>query len=83
MPSKKEDVIDNASYHISDETREIIEDAGCYLIYLPPYSPQLNKIENYWAKKYLRKLLFLFDSIDDALFYIFNHIKVFNILLGA
>lgn len=78
-------VMDNAPYHISDETRELIEDAGGYLIYLPPYSPELNKIENYWAilKKYLRKLLFLFDSIDEALFYIFNHVNIFNTLLGA
>jgi hypothetical protein len=26
-------VIDNASYHISNETRELIEDAGCYAGY--------------------------------------------------
>ena len=32
---------------ISKETRKLIEKMGCRLIYLPPYSPDLNKIENY------------------------------------
>jgi len=40
-------IMDNASYHISKETRKLIEKMGCRLIYLPPYSPDLNKIENY------------------------------------
>ena len=49
--TKKGDVIvmDNASFHKSPTTRKLIEDAGCELVYLPPYSPDLNPIENDFA----------------------------------
>ena len=43
-------VIDNASFHKSLKIRELIENAGCQLIFLPPYSPDLNPIEHYWHK---------------------------------
>jgi len=42
-------VMDNASFHKSPKIREAIEQAGCRLIYLPPYSPDLNPIETFWA----------------------------------
>jgi len=42
-------VMDNASFHKSPKIREAIEQAGCRLIYLPPYSPDLNPIEIFWA----------------------------------
>ena len=38
-------VMDNASFHKSRTIRELIEQAGCHLVFLPPYSPDLNKIE--------------------------------------
>jgi transposase len=77
--------MDNASYHVSEQTRDLIEAKGCYLVYLPPYSPNLNKIENYWAilKKYIRKYLHLFSSLDDTIDYIFSNIKPFANLVGA
>ncbi|MEM9153220.1 MAG: IS630 family transposase [Cyanobacteria bacterium P01_F01_bin.3] len=43
-------VIDNASFHKSVTTRQLIEAAGCELLFLPPYSPDLNKIEKFWAR---------------------------------
>jgi len=43
-------VIDNASFHKSLKARKFIKDAGCNLIYLPPYSPDLNPIEHYLHK---------------------------------
>jgi transposase len=42
-------VMDNASFHKSPKIRETIKQAGCRLIYLPPYSPDLNPIEIFWA----------------------------------
>ncbi len=42
-------VMDNASFHKEKKTRELIEGAGCHLLYLPPYSPDFNPIENVWA----------------------------------
>ncbi|CAD6886758.1 unnamed protein product [Tilletia laevis] len=38
-------VMDNASTHKGARVRELVEEAGCILIYLPPYSPELNPIE--------------------------------------
>jgi transposase len=42
-------VWDNASFHKSERLRQLIEAAGCRLLFLPPYSPDLNPIEGWWA----------------------------------
>jgi len=42
-------IIDNASFHRSPTIREKIEAVDCHLLYLPPYSPDLNPIEHQWA----------------------------------
>ncbi len=61
-------VLDNASFHKSTRLRESIEQAGCKVLFLPPYSPDLNKIEKFWAqlKHYLRKTLNQFQTLWDA-----------------
>ena len=43
-------VMDNLSSHKVDDVRQRIEAAGADLLYLPPYSPDLNPIEKAWAK---------------------------------
>lgn len=43
-------VLDNLSAHKRAEARELIESAGCALIFLPAYSPDLNPIENAYSK---------------------------------
>ena len=48
-------VMDNLSSHKVQGVRERIEAAGAQLLYLPPYSPDLNPIEKAWAK--LKQLL--------------------------
>lgn len=48
-------VMDNLSAHKVDGVRQQIEAAGAELLYLPPYSPDLNPIEKAWAK--LKQLL--------------------------
>ena len=50
-------VMDNLPAHKSERIREIIEAAGAELRYLPPYSPDLNPIEQAFAKlkAHLRK----------------------------
>ena len=49
---KKGDIVimDNASFHKDGIIRRLLRKAGCGLWYLPTYSPDLNKIEHYWAK---------------------------------
>jgi len=48
-------VMDNLSSHKVNGVRELIQQAGAELLYLPPYSPDLNPIEKAWAK--LKQLL--------------------------
>ena len=43
-------VMDNLSSHKGSRIRELIERRGCELMYLPPYSPDLNPIEEAFAK---------------------------------
>jgi transposase len=43
-------VMDNLSSHKTTAVRTNIEKAGAELIYLPPYSPDMNPIEKAWAK---------------------------------
>jgi len=43
-------IMDNLSAHKVDGVRQRIEAAGARLLYLPPYSPDLNPIEKAWAK---------------------------------
>ena len=43
-------VMDNLSSHKGSRVSELIEAAGCELIYLPPYSPDLNPIEEAFSK---------------------------------
>jgi transposase len=49
-------ILDNARIHKSTKVKELIEEAGCRLLYLPPYSPDFNPIEHLWSalKKNLR-----------------------------
>jgi transposase len=43
-------IMDNLSSHKGKQVREAIETVGATLFYLPPYSPDLNPIENAFAK---------------------------------
>lgn len=42
-------IIDNARFHKSKKIIELIESVGCRIIFLPPYSPDFNPIEHFWA----------------------------------
>jgi hypothetical protein len=43
-------VMDNLSAHKGERVRELIEQRGCELVYLPPYSPDFNPIEQAFSK---------------------------------
>lgn len=42
-------IMDNAAFHKSQETAELIQHTGATLLFLPPYSPDLNPIEHDFA----------------------------------
>ncbi len=67
-------VMDNLRAHKVDGVKELIQKTGASLLYLPPYSPDLNPIERCWAqvKQRLRTLKArslpaLEHALDDAL----------------
>jgi transposase len=43
-------VMDNLTVHKGEQVKELIEQRGCELLYLPPYSPDFNPIEEAFAK---------------------------------
>ncbi|CAA9451995.1 MAG: hypothetical protein AVDCRST_MAG28-1871 [uncultured Rubrobacteraceae bacterium] len=43
-------VVDNLSAHKGGRVKEIVEARDCELVYLPPYSPDLNPIEQTFSK---------------------------------
>jgi len=43
-------VMDNLSAHKGERIRELIEERGCELVYLPSYSPDFNPIEEAFSK---------------------------------
>ena len=42
-------ILDNLAFHKSPQTRKSIEAKGAHILFLPPYSPDLNDIEHLWA----------------------------------
>lgn len=43
-------IMDNASFHHTDQIRELCSNAGVKLLCLPLYSPDLNLIEEFFAE---------------------------------
>lgn len=62
-------ILDNASIHKSDEIYDIAEEFGINIVYLPPYSPDLNPIEKVWAnfKNILRRIRHKYKDIKNAI----------------
>lgn len=67
-------VMDNAKFHKSGKIAELIAAAGCKLLFLPPYSPRLNPIENHWSplKTDIKKSFDDFLNPHDAVDFILN-----------
>lgn len=79
IPSLKPgDVViwDNATFHKSSKLAEAFSLAGIGLLFLPPYSPDLNPIEHFWAwlKSWIRALNQPFLHISQALTKVFGNI---------
>ena len=67
-------VLDNATFHRKSVLPDLAERYNCKILFLPPYSPDLNPIEKKWAwlKRKLREILQNWDSFDAALCSIFQ-----------
>ena len=67
-------IFDNAKSHYDDEALSMIETLGAGVVFLPPYSPELNPIEFIWSKvkNFIKKTIIsspeeLYQTIADAL----------------
>lgn len=69
LPECSTIVMDNASFHRKAKVEEIVCEFGHKVIFLPPYSPELNPIERYWSslKKRLRSVMQRMQSLDEAI----------------
>ena len=59
--------MDNASIHHGGDSVEIIESIGCLVIFLPPYSPDLNPIEEVFSsvKSFMKANESILQVTDD------------------
>jgi transposase len=60
-------VMDNASFHHTERLEQMCYDAGVKLVYLPPYSPDLNPIEEFFAelKAFIKKKWCAFEEAPE------------------
>lgn len=67
-------VMDNATFHKGGRIEQLIQEAGCQLLYLPAYSPDFNRIERcwFWLKSRICKQLDQFDCLRDAMEYVLH-----------
>ena len=68
-------VLDNASFHRKPVLRFLAAVAKIRIIFLPPYSPDLNPIEKKWAnlKQWLRDNVSRFKFLEDAIYEYLEH----------
>jgi transposase len=67
-------IMDNASFHKSQDSQRLIKKVGCKVLFLPPYSPDLNPIEIFWAnfKKMIQANLEKFKTLAEAIDFSFS-----------
>jgi transposase len=72
-------ICDNARYYRSRKVKAYLENSRIELVFLPPYSPNLNLIERYW--KYFKKVVLYnryyekFDEFKSACLAFFQNTK--------
>lgn len=74
LDASKVVILDNASAHDNKQALELMEQTGAKILFLPPYSPQMNPIELAWSqiKHFLKKsiprtLEELYEAMRSAL----------------
>ena len=75
-------ILDNARYHYSKVVKEYLQNSRINLVFLPPYSPQLNLIERLW-KLFKKKVLYnryyeKFKDFREACKKFFGNISRYN-----
>ena len=68
LPKGSVIVLDNARFHQSPTTATLVAAAGCTLLFLPAYLPDLNPIEHLWAAVKTRLRQSLPNAANPGLF---------------
>jgi transposase len=70
-------VMDNASFHKGGKIKELIEGAKCELLYLAPYSPDMNPIEKCWGwlKRIIRRERKNHENIRETVDYVIANLS--------
>ena len=70
-------IMDNASFHRKAKLYEIASRYGVVILFLPPYSPELNPIEKSWAnlKRWLKDNIIRFFSLEFAVEWYFSEFR--------
>lgn len=76
LPDNSILIWDNATFHKSERLRVLIEKNGHTMLFLPPYSPDLNPIEHKWHEL-KQRLRSYYDSTVD---FMENLIRQINIM---
>ena len=74
-------VLDNCSIHYIEETLSLLRTSGIFVIFLPPYSPDLNPIELTFSyvKQYLQEheaIIQAANNISDVITSAFDNITI-------
>ena len=74
-------VLDNAPVHYHEKVRDIVNSVGALLLYLPPYIPDLNPIEEVFsaAKSFLKAnevMVSTSRDIEDVLLTAFGNVTL-------
>ena len=77
LPANSVIVMDNATFHKRQDTHDLLERHGHRILWLPPYSPDLNPIEPMWAWVKRKRKEWLINCID-TLFQMFFHFCMRN-----
>ena len=66
-------IMDNARFHNKERLRKLAR-GKARLLFLPPYSPDYNPIENSWSnmKRFLRNSFLNYQSLVDAIYDYFD-----------
>tara|TARA_B000000460_G_C21419082_1_gene350015 strand:- start:15 stop:305 length:291 start_codon:yes stop_codon:yes gene_type:complete len=70
-------ILDNAKVHKAEEIYDLAASAGCRILFLPPYSPDLNPIEKFWAnlKREIKAVIRSASSFREAITFGFERTK--------
>ena len=73
-------VLDNGAFH---KAQKLVIPDNIILIFLPPYSPELNPAEKIWAKfkrDFTNRLFLSLDSLKEYLSQITSHLSVIEVM---